>query len=109
MCANTTIRYNDFIGGDVHRWNDVIECQGNGNPVGGLYRNAEVYGNTLALANDDGIELEGGEINTRFFGNRIENTLCGVSSGCCTRDPSYIFNNLVWRSGDVNSLSILAF
>ena len=109
MCANTTIRYNDFIGGDVHRWNDVIECQGNSNPVGGLYRNAEVYGNTLALANDDGIELEGGEINTRFFGNRIENTLCGVSSGCCTRGPSYIFNNLVWRSGDVNSLSILAF
>ena len=109
MAANTTIRYNDFIGGDMHRWNDAVECQGNSSPVGGLYRNAEIYGNILALTNDDGIELEGGEINTRFFGNRVENTLCGVSSGSCTRGPSYIFNNLFWRSGDVNGLSVAAF
>ncbi len=109
MTANATIRYNDFIGGDKHRWNDAIECQGNSSTVGGLYRNAEVYGNVFALTNDDGIELEGGEINTRFFGNRVENTLCGVSSGSCTRGPSYIFNNLFWRSGDQNYLSVAAF
>ncbi|MBO5644056.1 MAG: right-handed parallel beta-helix repeat-containing protein, partial [Lentisphaeria bacterium] len=109
MTANTTIRYNDFIGGDKHRWNDAIECQGNSSTVGGLYRNAEIYGNIFALSNDDGIELEGGEINTRFFGNRIENTLCGSSSGSCKRGPSYIFNNLFWRSGDQNYLSVAAF
>ena len=109
MAANATVRYNDFIGGDKHRWNDAVECQGNSSPVGGFYRNAEIYGNVFALTNDDGIELEGGEINTRFFGNRVENTLCGVSSGSCSRGPSYIFNNLFWRSGDVNGLSVAAF
>ena len=107
--ANATLRYNDFIGGDMHRWNDAVECMGNSSPTGGLYRNAEIYGNVFALTNDDGIELEGGEINTRFFGNRVENTLCGVSSGSCARGPSYIFNNLFWRSGDVNGLSVAAF
>ena len=77
-----TVRFNDFIGGDTHRYNDVIECFENSSPTGGFYRDAEIYGNYLAISNDDGIELEGGEMNTRFFRNRIEQTLCGVSTGC---------------------------
>ena len=109
MVENATLRFNDFIGGDIHRWNDAVECIGNSDPVGGFFRNAEIYGNLFANSNDDGIELEGGEINTRFFSNRIETTLCGVSSGCCVRGPSYIFNNLFWRGRDVFGLNFYAF
>lgn len=95
-----TVRFNDFIGGDTHRYNDVIECFENSSPTGGFYRDAEIYGNYLAISNDDGIELEGGEMNTRFFRNRIEQTLCGVSTGCCVSGPSFVFENLVCNPGD---------
>ena len=109
MVENGTVRFNDFIGGDVHRWNDAVECMDNSGTTGGFFRNAEIYGNLFALSNDDGIELEGGEINTRFFCNRVESTLCGVSSGSCARGPSYIFNNLFWRGSDVFGLNFMAF
>ena len=109
MVENATVRYNDFIGGDIHRWNDAVEGMDNSGTTGGFFRNAEIYGNLFALSNDDGIELEGGEINCRFFGNRIENTLCGVSSGSCARGPSYIFNNLFWLGGDVFGLNFNTF
>ena len=98
--AAVTVRYNDFIGGDTHRYNDVIECFENSSPTGGFYRDAEIYGNYLAISNDDGIELEGGEMNTRFFRNRIEQTLCGVSTGCNVSGPSFVFENLVCNPGD---------
>ena len=109
MIENATIRFNDFIGGDVHRWNDAVEGMDNSGTTGGFYRNAEIYGNLFALSNDDGIELEGGEINTRFFCNRVESTLCGVSSGSCARGPSYIFSNLFWRGNDIFGLNFNSF
>ena len=95
-----TMRFNDFIGGDKHRFNDVVECTSNRDADGGFYRDAEIYGNYMALSNDDGIELEGGECNTRFFLNRIEGTLSGLSTGCCAVGPGFVFNNLVCFPGD---------
>ena len=95
-----TLRYNDFIGGDKHRYNDVVECFENKGADGGFYRDAEIYGNYFAISNDDGIELEGGGINSRFFRNRIEKTLCGVSTGCCVSGPIFVFDNLVCNPGD---------
>ncbi|MES2309870.1 MAG: right-handed parallel beta-helix repeat-containing protein, partial [Verrucomicrobiota bacterium] len=59
--GGTVIRYNDFIGSDVHRWNDVIEGFENGSPLGGFYRDSDIYGNMLAFANDDCVELDGGQ------------------------------------------------
>ncbi len=109
MVSEATIRYNDFIGGDVHRWNDAVESGDNKNPCGALYRNAEIYGNYFTLSNDDGIELEGGECNTRFFRNRVEGTLCAVSSGCCSRGPSFIFDNHFNFSGDQNGYGLMGF
>ncbi|MBQ7207373.1 MAG: right-handed parallel beta-helix repeat-containing protein [Lentisphaeria bacterium] len=104
-----TLRYNDFIGSDRHRYNDVIECFENSSPTGGFYRDAEIYGNYLAIANDDGIELEGGGINSRFFRNRIEGTLCGISTGCCVSGPIFVFENLVCDPGDEFNHNSTAF
>ncbi len=98
--GGTVIRYNDFVGSDGHRWNDVIEGFDNGSQTGGFYRDAEVYGNYLAFGNDDGIEFDGGQMNCRFYYNRVEGTLCGVSTAPCLLGPSYIFQNLMCNSGD---------
>jgi len=97
---NATVRYNDFIGSDQHRWNDAVESSDNSSVLGSFYKNAEIYGNYFAFGNDDGIEMDGGQINTRFFRNKIEGTLCGISTAPCLAGPSYYFENLIVNPGE---------
>lgn len=94
------VRYNDMIGSQQHRWNDVIESYGNGKPHGGFRCDSDIYGNFLAFPNDDCIELEGGQQNNRFYGNKTEGGLCGISTAANLIGPVYIFNNLVVNLGD---------
>lgn len=99
--GGTVIRYNDLIGSDSHRWNDVIEGFNNSSKNGGFRCDADVYGNFMAFGNDDGIEFDGGQMNCRFFENRVEGTLCGISLAPCLRGPSYILKNQFINPGDV--------
>jgi len=95
--GGNVIRRNDCIGSDEHRFNDVIESSENFDDEGGFFRDSDVSENFLVFGNDDGIELEGGGINVRFFNNRIEGTVCGTSTGSCRFGPMYIFDNLIAR------------
>lgn len=95
------IRYNDIIGGQEHRFNDAIETGENGYKDGGFNRDSDIYGNVMAFGQDDGIELDGAQCNIRFFNNRIEQMLCGISTAPNMQGPSYIFNNVIWNLGDV--------
>ena len=101
--GGVVLRYNDLVGSDKRRWNDTIEGSGNGSIDGGIGRDADVYGNLFAFANDDSIEIEGMEMNVRLYLNRFEGSLCGVSTGCCRLGPSYQFRNLYYRLGDENA------
>ena len=92
--GSTVIRWNDFVGSDVHRFNDAVEGAGNFRENGGFNRDADIYGNFMAFCNDDCIELDGGQRNVRCFGNRFEAALCGVSVQGCMVGPSYVCNNL---------------
>ena len=92
--GSTVIRWNDFIGSDLHRYNDAVEGTGNFNRSGGFNRDADVYGNFMAFCNDDCIELDGGQRNVRCQGNRFESSYCGVSVQGCMRGPSYVCDNL---------------
>ena len=94
------IRYNDIVGSFDKRWNDSIESYANGKPHGGPRYNSDIYGNYLAFSNDDGIELEGGMENIRFYGNKVEGSMCGISTAANLVGPAYIFNNLVAILGD---------
>ena len=107
--TQATIRFNDCIGGPGHRWNDAIEGQGNGSRNGSFAQDAEIYGNYLAFGNDDGIELDGGQQNCRFFRNKSEGLLCGVSTAPCLVGPSYLFENLICDLGDQYGLRNVAF
>ena len=95
-----TIRWNDIIGSDHHRWNDVIESLGNNKIDGGPNADAEIIGNYLAFCNDDAIELDGGQKNIRFSDNLMEGSYCGISVTPCIEGPSYVFNNLWIGPGD---------
>ena len=90
---STVIRWCDFTGSDLHRWNDAVESNGNFNENGGFNRDADVYGNFMIYASDDCIELDGGQQNVRCFDNRFESALCGVSIQGCMASPVYLLRN----------------
>ena len=93
------IRYNDIIGNSTHRWNDAIEGFNNNSRMGAASRNCDIYGNMLYMGEDDGMELEGGQMNVRVYNNRIEKFLVGISSTPNMAGPAYIFGNLITNLG----------
>jgi hypothetical protein len=107
--GGVVLRYNDFIGSDQHRWNDAVESEGNGYFTGGLYKDSDVYGNMFAFGNDDGIELDGGQVNIRVWQNKFEGFLCGISTAPCLLGPSYSFRNLITNLGDEDGKSNTGF
>jgi hypothetical protein len=102
---STVLRYNDFIGSDSHRWNDAVEGAGNFHIDGGFHRDGDIYGNMMCFANDDALEIDGGQTNVRVFYNKFEGCLCGVSIQGCMSGPSYVFRNLLVNMGDERGLA----
>lgn len=98
--GSVVVRYNDFSGSDIHRLHDVCGGMDNGKLLGGWYRDTDIYGNYFGFGQDDGIELDGSQMNVRLYDNRIEQFRCGVSAAPCLAGPSYIMNNIVADLGD---------
>lgn len=107
--GGSVLRWNDFVGSDEHRWNDVIEASSNSAPDGGFFRDSDIAGNYLAFGNDDGVELEGGGMNVRFYRNRVEGTTCGVSTGASILGPQFVYGNLIAHPGDESGLALMFF
>ena len=88
------LRWNDFVGCDAHRFDDTV---GGGNDfyeLGTFNRDSDIYGNFIAFANDDCLEIDGGQQNVRVFGNRFEAGFMGVSVQGNQVSPSYVFDNV---------------
>lgn len=103
------IRYNDIVGSQLHRLHDLSGGKDNGKLLGGYYRDSDIYGNYFAFAQDDGIELDGGQCNVRFYGNRVEQVYTGISTAANLKGPSYLFNNVIHNLGDSEGGSSAAF
>lgn len=93
--GNILVLDNDLIGSETHRWNDGIEGEYNSYLTGGPHRDSDIEGNVVAFANDDGVELDGGQINVRCAWNHFRWTYCGVSCAPNRLGPSYVYRNLV--------------
>ncbi len=98
--GNVVVRYCDILSSDDHRYNDVISGMGNGSFYGSFGKDADIYGNTLAFAQDDAIETDGGGMNLRFYKNRIEQTYTNISNAPTKAGPLYLFRNLLFNGGD---------
>ena len=94
------VRNNRFYGSDKHRFNDVIESRANARSWGGFLRDSAIHDNYLAYANDDIIELDGGQSNVLLYDNEFEQGYCGISAIPNMLGPSYIFNNYIHNLGD---------
>ena len=97
--GNQVIRYNDILAADGHYFNDGIESLQNGSVNGGPHRDTDIYGNLLEGANDDGTELDGGQMNVRYWHNWVEGGSSTVSTAPNLKGSSYIFRNIL-VSGD---------
>lgn len=94
------LRNNTFTGHPEHRFNDVIEGRKNGEPLGGFVRDSAIYNNTLRYAQDDGIEIDGGQYNVLVYNNDIAHSYTGISAIPSRIGPAFIFNNRVQALGD---------
>lgn len=94
------VRNNRFYGAPNHRFNDVIEGRKNFERRGGFVRNSAIYNNYLAYANDDLIEIDGGQQNVLVYGNEMEQGYAGISIAPNMLGPSYIFHNHIYNLGD---------
>ena len=97
---NNVIRNNEMIGTEHHWYNDIIGSTGNGSPFGGPYRDTDIHGNFLSHSQDNAVELDGGQMNVRFWNNRMEYTYRSISFAPCIKGPGYAFLNLVAHPGD---------
>ncbi|MDR2627003.1 MAG: hypothetical protein LBC40_03100, partial [Dysgonamonadaceae bacterium] len=102
------LRYNDIVGSQENRFNDVIESAQNGREDGGFATDADIYGNMMCFGQDDCIELDGGQCNIRTFNNRMEQAYDGISTAPNIKGPSYIFNNVIFNLGDENKYESVA-
>lgn len=87
------IRNNEIMGSKNAYLMDCIEGWRNEYEEGGIYADGDIYGNTFRYANDDAIELDGGQENIRVYDNYFTDCLCGVSVSPNYKGPSYIFRN----------------
>lgn len=94
------IRNNRLYGAANHRFNDVIEGRENFERRGGFVRNSAIYGNYLAYANDDLIEIDGGQQNVLVYGNEMTQGYAGISIAPNMLGPSYVFHNYIYDLGD---------
>ena len=92
------IRYNE-CGSDLdHMFNDVIGGGSNGSFKGAPGPDSDVYGNIVSHCWDDGLEIEGGNRNTRVLNNYIEQSMMGIGNAATSIGPLYIWSNIVVRS-----------
>ncbi|TNJ65084.1 hypothetical protein FE784_17000 [Paenibacillus hemerocallicola] len=98
--VGVVIRYNDIVGSDDHRFNALIETYGNHDTDGGIGVDSDVYGNYLAFGQADSMELEGSNMNVRFYNNKIEGMSGGLGMDSVYIGPVYVFRNLITNLGD---------
>ena len=98
--GNHVVRRNRIEGDDQHWWSDGICGNPNGGVNGGPHRDTDIQDNVVHHANDDGIELDGGQMNVRCSGNEISRCYVAISTAPCIEGPAFIYRNVIWNMGD---------
>jgi len=91
---NHVVRNNEVLGSEEYWWLDGVGGGGDGFICGQPYRDTDISGNSILCSQDDGTELDGGQINVRFWGNRVTSSWAGISVCPNIKGPSYVFRNL---------------
>jgi hypothetical protein len=94
--GNHVIRHNDIDSPGGNFFFDLIGGEDNFSNRGSPYSDADINGNRLMHARDDGIEAEGRNMNVRIWGNYLDQTGIGIATTVTASGPVYVFRN-VWN------------
>lgn len=96
--GNHVLRYNECWSDKDHMFNDIIGGGNNASFKGAPGPDSDVYGNVVSDCWDDGLEIEGGNRNTRVWGNYISQSLMGIGNAATSIGPLYLWRNVVTHS-----------
>src|SRR5690606_2728329 len=94
------IRYNDIVAGNEKYWSYGLSTYNKSAYDGGMGWDSDLYGNYVLGANADGLEVDGGSMNVRVYGNKIEAASQPISLDSSALGPIYVFRNLITNQGD---------
>jgi len=92
------IRYNQIYSDFDHMFNDGMGEHRNFTYAGFPGRDSDIYGNFVSHCWDDGLEIEGANMNVRCWGNVIDWTFLAIGSAPTALGPSYFFRNIYVHS-----------
>ncbi len=90
-------RFNEIYSDDDHLFEDGLRTNGNFAPDGFPGPDSDIYGNRVSQCADDGIEVDGGGMNVRVWGNYIDQTFVSISTAAVVLGPLYVFRNVLNR------------
>lgn len=93
VIRNNTVRFL-YVGDGTHG-EDCIFHQQNSS-YSDSFKDTDIHGNLCEGATDDGIELDGNNVNTRVWDNVIVGSNVGFSVGASAVGPTYVFRNVVY-------------
>ena len=100
--GNNVYRYNEIYStpGKTtgHYYNDGMGGGDNFSTIGFPNSDSDIYDNRIENTWDDCVEAEGGDRNSRIWGNYCNNTATGIASTVVATGPLYIFRNVYNRS-----------
>lgn len=82
---------------------DGIGGENEGSDHGSFDKNTAIENNVVKNCADDGIQIEGGDVNITVQNNRIENCLIGIAFAPNRIGPLYIKNNSILADGSRGS------
>lgn len=92
------VRYNKIYSDYDHMFNDAMGDWHNFSYAGFPGRDSDIYGNHISHCWDDGIEMEGANMNVRCWGNVIDWTFVGIGAAATSLGPFYIYRNVYLHS-----------
>jgi hypothetical protein len=96
--GNNVFRYNECWSDATHMFNDAFGYGGNSDDYGFPGPDSDIYGNYVANAWDDCLEIEGGGRNVRVWNNYVEDCFIPYANAAVTIGPLYFFRNVSGRS-----------
>lgn len=96
--GNFVIRCNEITSDTNHRFNDGMGSDNNFGYGGFPIKDSDVYQNVVTHTWDDGLEIEGANMNVRVWGNYTDETYTGVAMAGVTLGPLYVFRNVFQHS-----------
>ena len=96
--GGNVVRYNTVRSSEAHGFDDGITGSSNFSRTGNMHRDSDVYGNYVRNVWDDALEIEGGNMNVRIWGNYLTMTTQGIALASTADGPVYAFRNVMGQS-----------